>query len=48
MIANGNRVSVEYTLTLDNGTVVTTNVGGQPFIYTHGDEQLPAAGRLWK
>ena len=43
MIANGNRVSVEYTLTLDNGTVVTTNVGGPPFIYTHGNEQLPAA-----
>jgi len=43
MIANGNRVSVEYTLTLDDGIVVTTNVGGPPFVYTHGEEQLPAA-----
>ena len=43
MIANGNRVSVEYTLLLDNGTVVTTTVGGAPFIYTHGAEQIPAA-----
>jgi FKBP-type peptidyl-prolyl cis-trans isomerase 2 len=43
MIANGNRVSVEYTLTLDNGTVVTTNVGEAPFVYTHGEEDIPAA-----
>ena len=43
MIANGNQVSVEYTLTLDNGTVVTSNVGGPPFVYTHGGEQIPAA-----
>jgi len=43
MIANGNRVSVEYTLTLDNGTVVTTNVGEPPFVYTHGEEQIPPA-----
>src|SRR5688500_1875243 len=43
MIANGNRVSVEYTLTLDSGTVVTTNVGEPPFVYTHGEEQIPAA-----
>ena len=39
MIAKGNRV----TFTLDKGTVVTTNVGVPPFIYTHGNEQLPAA-----
>jgi FKBP-type peptidyl-prolyl cis-trans isomerase SlyD len=43
MIANGNRVSVEYTLSLDNGTVVTTNVGADPFVYIHGEEQIPAA-----
>jgi FKBP-type peptidyl-prolyl cis-trans isomerase SlyD len=43
VIANGNRVSVEYTLTLDNGRVVTTNVGQPPFVYTHGEEQIPAA-----
>lgn len=43
MIANGNRVSVEYTLTLDNGTVVRTNVGADPFVYTHGEEEIPAA-----
>jgi FKBP-type peptidyl-prolyl cis-trans isomerase SlyD len=43
MIANGSRVSVEYTLTIDSGTVVTTNVGGDPFVYTHGEEEIPAA-----
>ena len=32
MIANGNRVSVEYTLSLDTGTDVTTNVGADPFV----------------
>jgi FKBP-type peptidyl-prolyl cis-trans isomerase SlyD len=43
VIANGNRVFVEYTLTLDNGTVVTTNVGTDPFVYIHGLEQIPPA-----
>ena len=32
MIANGNRVSLEYTLTLDDGTVVRTTVGADPFV----------------
>lgn len=43
MIAKGNRVSLEYTLVLDDGRVVTTNVGKDPFVYIHGEEQIPAA-----
>ena len=41
MIAAGNRVSLEFTLTLDSGKVVTTTVGAEPFVYTHGGEQIP-------
>jgi FKBP-type peptidyl-prolyl cis-trans isomerase 2 len=43
MVENGNRVSVEYTLSLDDGTVVTTNVGAGPFVYVQGEEQIPSA-----
>jgi FKBP-type peptidyl-prolyl cis-trans isomerase 2 len=43
MVANGNRVLVEYTLSLDDGTVVTTNVGAEPFVYVQGEEQIPSA-----
>jgi FKBP-type peptidyl-prolyl cis-trans isomerase SlyD len=39
-IRNGCRVSLEYTLTLDDGTVVDTNVDGEPLIYTHGEGQI--------
>jgi FKBP-type peptidyl-prolyl cis-trans isomerase 2 len=42
MIANGDRISLEYTLSLDDGTVLTTNVGSDPYIYIHGDGQIPA------
>jgi FKBP-type peptidyl-prolyl cis-trans isomerase 2 len=43
MIAVGNRVSLEYTLTLDDGTIVTTNVGSDPYVYVHGDGHIPSA-----
>ena len=46
MIEKGQRVSVEYTLKLDDGTVADTNVGQDPLTYTQGDEQiLPALER---
>ncbi len=43
MIENGRRVSIEYTLTLDDGSVADSNVGGEPLVYQQGERQiLPA------
>ena len=43
MIENGQSVSIEYTLKLDDGTAVDTNVGEEPLTYTQGgSEILPA------
>lgn len=43
MIETGSTVSIEYTLTLDDGTVADSNVGGDPLTYSHGKGQiLPA------
>jgi FKBP-type peptidyl-prolyl cis-trans isomerase SlyD len=43
-MTDGSRLmSIEYTLTLDDGRTVDTNVGGEPLIYREGGEQiLPA------
>ena len=42
-IDNGRTVSIEYTLKLDDGRTVDTNVGGQPLVYEQGKQQiLPA------
>jgi FKBP-type peptidyl-prolyl cis-trans isomerase SlyD len=42
-VADGKRVSIEYTLRLEDETLVDTNVGGTPLTYTHGgNELLPA------
>ena len=35
----GAQVSVEYTLTLEDGTVLDTNVGGDPMVYIHGSDK---------
>lgn len=43
VIEDGNQVSIEYTLTLADGTVVDTNVGQDALTYTQGKEEiLPA------
>lgn len=43
VIEEGKSVSVEYTLKLDDGTVVDTNVDGDPMTYKQGgSEILPA------
>ncbi len=43
VIAAGSQVSIEYTLTLNDGEVADTNVGGQPLKYEQGSGQiLPA------
>jgi len=39
-ITEGKNVSLEYTLTLDDKTVVESNVGKQPLTYTHGTQQI--------
>lgn len=40
MIADGCRVSIEYTLTLADGTEVATNVGEEPLVYSHGSNEI--------
>lgn len=43
MTDSGRLISIEYTLTLDDGEAVDTNVGSDPLIYAEGAEQiLPA------
>ena len=39
-IESGSQVSLEYTLKLDDGTVVDTNVGGDALVYVHGEGQI--------
>src|SRR5215471_6879211 len=39
-VAEGKNVSLEYTLTLDDKSVVESNVGKQPLTYTHGTHQI--------
>ena len=43
VIAEGSSVSIEYTLKLDDGTTVDSNVGEDPMVYKQGgSEILPA------
>jgi len=43
MLKNGDLVSIEYTLKLDDGSVADTNVGGEPLTFKLGEGQiLPA------
>jgi FKBP-type peptidyl-prolyl cis-trans isomerase SlyD len=39
-ITEGKNVSLEYTLTLDDKSVIESNVGKQPLTYTHGTRQI--------
>ncbi len=39
-VADGKQVALEYTLTLDDGTQVGTNVGQEPLVYIHGRGEL--------
>lgn len=40
MVENGRQISIEYTLTLDDGTTADTNVGEEPLTFTHGDGEI--------
>ena len=43
MIQDGKKVAIEYTLTLDDGSVASTNAGQEPLVYEQGKGQiLPA------
>jgi FKBP-type peptidyl-prolyl cis-trans isomerase SlyD len=43
VVTTGNTVGFEFTLKLDDGTVVESNVDGDAFTYVHGEGQiLPA------
>jgi FKBP-type peptidyl-prolyl cis-trans isomerase SlyD len=39
-IADGTQVSLEYTLSLEDKTVVESNVGGKPMTYKHGAHEI--------
>jgi len=39
-VTEGKLVSLEYTLQLDDKSVVESNVGAEPLTYTHGSQQL--------
>jgi FKBP-type peptidyl-prolyl cis-trans isomerase SlyD len=36
----GKQVSIEYTLKIDNGTLMASNVGGKPYTYVQGARQV--------
>lgn len=40
MIKEGQKVSIEYTLRLDDGTTVDSNVKGHPFTYVQGSGEI--------
>lgn len=40
MIQAGSKVSIEYTLTLDDGSKVDSNIGAEPLTYTQGEGQI--------
>jgi FKBP-type peptidyl-prolyl cis-trans isomerase 2 len=40
VVEKGKKVSIEYTLTLDDGTQVETNVGGEPLEFEQGAGQI--------
>ena len=43
VVTEGNRVSIEYTLRLADGTVADSNVGGEALTYTQGESEIPPA-----
>jgi FKBP-type peptidyl-prolyl cis-trans isomerase 2 len=45
-VADGKKISIEYTLVLDDGKQADSNVGEPPLVYQHGGSQiLPALER---
>ena len=43
VVATGKKISLEYTLVLEDGSTVASNVGKPPLLFTHGEQEiLPA------
>jgi len=42
-VASGKKISIEYTLELDDGSEAESNVGGEPLVYEQGANQIPPA-----
>ena len=42
-VASGKKISIEYTLELDDGSKAESNVGGEPLVYEQGANQIPPA-----
>jgi FKBP-type peptidyl-prolyl cis-trans isomerase 2 len=40
VVENGRQISIEYTLTLDDGTTADTNVGEELLTFMHGDGEI--------
>lgn len=39
-VSEGSQVSIEYTLRLDDKTIIDSNVGGAPLTFVHGSHQI--------
>ncbi len=39
-VSSGKKVSIEYTLKLEDNATVDTNVGSEPLTYVHGSQQI--------
>ena len=42
IISQGKSVAITYTLTLDNGETVDSNIDGEPLCYTQGNDEIVA------
>lgn len=42
-VEEGNKVAIEYTLTLNDGSTVESNVGKDPLVYVHGEGKILGA-----
>ena len=40
VIADGKKISLEFTLSLDDKTQVQSNIGQEPMVYVHGTQQI--------
>lgn len=43
VVEDGRRISIEYTLSFDDGTDSETNVGAEPMVFKQGGHEIPPA-----
>jgi len=46
-VSSGTKVSIEYTLRLEDKAVIDTNVGAEPLTYVHGSGQIVSGKTLY-